>query len=254
MTSGIGLVPTVVITMAGFGNRFRAVGFDQPKYMIEAGGATLFDWSMRGLNRFIASGSPFIFVVRAADRADGFIRRSADLAGIRNVQLVELDAPTDGQATTARIAADRAVLDRPFAIFNIDTAIKPDVLRPEQARGSGWLPCFRAPGDGWSFVRLGTDGWACEVREKSRISEFATVGFYWFETADLYKAAYDTYYKVAGREERGERYVAPLYNQIIEDGRPVSISVIDCGDVTPLGTPEELDHFLAKSAVQPPDV
>ena len=39
----------IIITMAGLGSRFRKVGYNCPKYMIEAKGKTLFDWSMDSL-------------------------------------------------------------------------------------------------------------------------------------------------------------------------------------------------------------
>ena len=39
----------VIITMAGLGSRFRKAGYNCPKYMIEAKGKTLFDWSMDSL-------------------------------------------------------------------------------------------------------------------------------------------------------------------------------------------------------------
>lgn len=40
---------TIIITMAGLGSRFKKAGYNCPKYMIEAKGKTLFDWSMDSL-------------------------------------------------------------------------------------------------------------------------------------------------------------------------------------------------------------
>ena len=40
----------VVITMGGLGSRFRKAGYTVPKYMIEAKGKTLFEWSMISLD------------------------------------------------------------------------------------------------------------------------------------------------------------------------------------------------------------
>ncbi|MBU5637829.1 glycosyltransferase family 2 protein [Geomonas sp. Red69] len=236
---------TIVITMAGFGRRFLDAGYTVPKYMIQARGLTLFDWSMKGLQSFIDTGSPFVFVVRAEDRAADFIRERAAARGIGTVGVIELAAPTDGQATTARLACGEIDGAAPMAIFNIDTGVQPGLLQPGQAAGYGWIPCFRAPGEGWSFVRCADDGRAVEVREKNRISELATIGFYWFSSAALYARAYDAYYAVAGREERGERYVAPLYNQLIAEAREVTVTEIPFGSVTPLGTPDEVSRFLA---------
>ena len=39
----------IVITMGGLGSRFREAGYTVPKYMIEAKGKTLFEWSLISL-------------------------------------------------------------------------------------------------------------------------------------------------------------------------------------------------------------
>ena len=232
-----------IVTMAGLGSRFRNAGFDCPKYMIEARRKTLFEWSMLGLVDLQRPGDRFVFVVRKADGAGDFIERQAEKLGIKDSRLVEIDAMTDGQATTAMLALPHLDANNPIAIFNIDTGLKPGVLQRSDAFGSGWIPCFRAPGNAWSFCRIDANLRVVEVREKARISEFATIGLYWFDSAKRYAAAYARYYGVAGREEKGERYVAPIYNQIISDGGWVSWSEIDFSSVIPLGTPDEVSRF-----------
>ena len=42
----------------------------------------------------------------------------------------------------------------------------------------------------------------------------------------------------------GEKYIAPLYNYLIENGGEVYISNINPDKVHVLGTPEELEIFL----------
>jgi len=236
-------VTTLAITMAGFGTRFQAAGYTLPKYMIEAGGRTSFDWSMAGLESYIRAKAEFIFIVRGADKAMSFIEARAHALGIERFRIVELPAPTDGQATTAKLACDLASPGGPFAIFNIDTAIRPGALRLADAAGDGWIPCFRAPGESWSFVRLDETGKVIEIREKKRISDYATIGFYWFRSARQYCDTYDAYYGTPGREERGERYVAPLYNHLIAIGERITITEIPLEDVAALGTPEDLAKF-----------
>ena len=44
--------------------------------------------------------------------------------------------------------------------------------------------------------------------------------------------------------EKGEKYVAPLYNYLISKGGDVRISIVDYDRVHVLGTPEELNYFL----------
>lgn len=236
---------TVAITMAGFGNRFREAGFDVAKYRIPALGRPLFDWSMLSLSAFTEQGWCYSFAMRAADEGAPFVRERCAALGITIEALIELDAPTDGQATTARVLAERADPCAPFVVYNIDTFVRPGAMTPPSilAGTDGWLPCFAGPGDGWSFARLADDGRVTELREKTRISPHATVGLYWFSSASLFLETYDRYF-ASGNEEKGERYIAPMYNQLIGGGKDVRIAELKFSDVGMLGTPAQVKQFM----------
>jgi hypothetical protein len=47
--------------------------------------------------------------------------------------------------------------------------------------------------------------------------------------------------------ESGERYVAPLYNRLIEAGGAVYVHEIPLSAVIPLGVPREVEDFIASS-------
>ncbi|MEA1648328.1 glycosyltransferase family 2 protein [Nitrospirillum sp. BR 11164] len=238
--------PTVIITMAGMGQRFRDAGYTVPKYRIEAHGRTLFAWSMLSLRSFIAAGSPFIFVALRQDGAEDFIRAQAAALGIRDVALVELDALTDGQATSALAARDAvAHPDRPMLVYNIDTHVDPAHLPADAVRGDGWVPCFPGPGAAWSFARADETGRIAELREKERISDDATVGLYWFSSFTLYARSYAAFFADPANMAKGEKYIAPLYNHLIRAGLPVYLHRMPFEAVVPLGTPAEVARFLA---------
>lgn len=231
--------------MAGLGSRFTKAGYDRPKYEIEALGVPMFDWSILSLEAFRAAGWTFQFAVRNGLGADAYIAERAKVLGLSETQVLNLDGVTDGQATTALLLAETAPQDAPFAIYNIDTFVAPGAMTPpDPADCAGWVPCFPAPGEGWSFARLGDDGNVEELREKQRISDHATVGLYWFDSAARYISAYNAYYSVADREEKGERYVAPLYNQLITEGARVQIVELQLDDVGMLGTPDQVSDFI----------
>lgn len=235
----------VIITMAGFGRRFLDAGYSVPKYRIMAHGRSLFAWSMLSLRSFTQAGARFTFVVRGADASADFIRSEAQAIGIASAALVELDAPTDGQATSA-ILAREALSDpaAPMLIYNIDTFVHPDALPATAVRGDGWIPCFGAPGEAWSFAAADATGRISEVREKKRISPHATIGLYWFSSFERYADAYTRHYANPANLEKGERYVAPIYNTLIADGAAIFIHDVPLDAVIALGTPADVETFL----------
>jgi dTDP-glucose pyrophosphorylase len=233
--------PLVVITMAGHGRRFRAAGFDCPKWRIQSAGRSLFDWSIASLASYIAAGSPFVFITRAEEDAGDFVRCAAARAGIATIRVIALNADTDGQATTALLGVQAAGQpDRPVVIFNIDTHVRPGCLALPAPGADGWIPCFRAHEPKWSFVRTGPHGQALEVREKKPISDCATLGLYGFRSSALYEGLYARHFADAAGAERGERYIAPMYNTLIAEGGRIDVPLVPSDAVVPLGTPGDL--------------
>lgn len=234
---------TIVITMAGLGSRFRKVGYTVPKYMIEAHGKTLFEWSMESLAGFELKENTCIFIVRKEDDASEFIRSKCAGMGISDVKIIEIDYLTDGQATTAMLGAKEWDKEDSLMIYNIDTYVEAGEMNASQIAGDGFIPCFHADGDHWSFAKLDEAGKVVEVREKVRISDNCTLGAYYFKACGLYEQLYNEYYTSDEKLEKGEKYVAPLYNYLIGKGGDVRISIVDYNKVHVLGTPEELDYF-----------
>ena len=236
----------IIITMAGLGLRFKKAGYNVPKYMIEAKGKTLFEWSMDSLIDYNKYVTRYVFVVRKEDNASDFISNKCKVYGINDYKIFEIDAPTDGQATTCMLALPYCNENEPIMIYNIDTYVEPYEMKYDDIKGFGYIPCFFGEGDHWSFVKTDDKGKAIEVREKTRISDNCTLGAYYFKSADLYKKIYNEYYSNNNNLEKNEKYVAPLYNYMISKGMEVTISIVDANKVHVLGTPEELKEFLIK--------
>ena len=234
-----------VITMAGLGTRFKKAGYTVPKYEIPVHGRTLFAWSMESLKGFDGPDNDYYFIVRRADNAASFIKDEWELSGgdKDRIRVIELDEMTDGQATTAMLAAPYWKKEDALLIYNIDTYVEAGCMKSSDIEGDGFIPCFNAPGDHWSFVALDERGDAVSVREKERISDNCTLGAYYFKTCDLYERMYKEYYGSGANMEKGEKYVAPLYNHMISQGMKVRISLVEAARVHVLGTPEELEVF-----------
>lgn len=234
----------IIITMAGLGSRFQKAGYKKPKFMIEVKGKTLFEWSMLSLTDFNSlPNTKYIFITRKETNSSSFIKTQMEKFGIHNIEIIEIDKVTDGQATTTMLAKPYWNKNEEMIIYNIDTYVEPGTIKYSSISGDGFIPCFNAPGDHWSFVKLDQNGNATEVREKQRISDNCTIGLYYFKNCTLYEKLYNDYYSNNNNLEKGEKYIAPLYNHMIKQGMSVRIEVLPTKKVHVLGTPEEVKAF-----------
>lgn len=236
----------IVITMAGLGSRFRKAGYNIPKYMIEAKGKTLFEWSMLSLKGYEKAVEKYIFIVMKDEKEDvkKFINEKCAKFDIRNYEVIILDYLTDGQATTAMLAAKYWNKDNGLLIYNIDTYVEANEMNYDELKGEGFIPCFRGEGDHWSFVRLDDSGKAVEIKEKERISDFCTLGAYYFSSCHLFEKLYLEFYSDDSNISKGEKYVAPLYDYLLRKNGNIYISDVPVEKVHVLGTPEELSVFM----------
>jgi NDP-sugar pyrophosphorylase family protein len=246
------------IAMAGLGRRFAGAGFDRPKYMLPAAGRTLFEHSILSLPLELAA-KIFFIALRDHEEAFGlgaFMEKKLKpvLPAALPYELVLLDAPTRGQAETVLAIKDLVPPGAGLAIYNIDTCFASSTLgatlADPAARRDGVIGAFKLKGSDpkWSFARLDGNGAIAETAEKAQISDNALTGFYHFSrAADFFETA-----ELAirgGETTRGEFYVAPLYNRLIAAGRSF---VLDTAEkLIPLGTPEDVAAFEARSAGRP---
>lgn len=235
---------TLILTMAGLGSRFKNQGYLSEKYAIEFFGHSLFEWSLASLSAFREH--PLVVVTRDLPNIREDVLGYARNLGFMHASVIVLDHETKGQAETALLAKSLCVASEPILIYNTDTHVKPSALDPAEFSYDGWIPCFSAPGEKWSFVEVDSGGFATRVTEKQRISDNCSVGLYGFSSFALFEEAY-----WAGCDQPNEIYVAPLYNYLIRRGHFVTISNLDAQDVCTLGTPEDLESALVNPPAWP---
>lgn len=232
----------IVVTMAGLGSRFTKAGYASPKHEIEVRGRTLFEWALRSLSDF--KNDAFFFVVRKGAYDQARLKRLIAAAEIKTYQLVVLDTVTSGQAATVMAAMPDLDPEAGLVIYNIDTYVEPGyILRRDLVNCAGHLTTFKAAGDHWSFVQLDDQNRVIDVVEKRRVSDLASVGFYYFGRSTDFAHLYRQHAQEVVAEY-GETYVAPFYHYLIRSAEaPVTVKTIPTAAVHVLGTPEELLVF-----------
>ena len=235
----------IVMPMAGRGSRFVEVGHTVPKPLIDVRGRPMYAWAMDSLPLGLAKRVIFICLAEHLhDRtlADDIEARYHTFDPI----IVSLDRVTEGQACTVLEARSSIDNDAPLVIYNADTFSTSGLearLRTLPNDVDGVLSVFRAAGDKWSFARTEPDGRVVETAEKRRISEWATTGLYHFARGHDFVHHADAMI-AANERERGEFYVAPVYNRLIAAGCNIQIDLAE--EVWVLGTPEDLADFEAR--------
>lgn len=244
-------LPLLVFPMAGLSSRFNKAGYSLPKYMLPAHGRPIFDHVIRGFSRCFTS-HRFLFICRDIANTPGFVRsRLAGLGLSEDRTILQiLSGPTEGQSETVALGLDAVIAEPeiPITIFNIDTIHHQFRFpAPEVLTADGYLEVFRGTGDHWSFVRPGEADRVVEVTEKLRISDLCSSGLYHFKSVQLFLEAYQRQSMRSVNELMGaERYIAPLYNDLIAGGRDIRFHVIDQTALTFCGVPAEYDDFVKK--------
>lgn len=232
----------IIITMAGLSSRFFKAGYKKPKYALELCGKTLFEWSVKSFINFFEI-EYFLFVVRPDDFAESFVINEVKKLGIKNYGIFRLNSDTRGQAETAYLALKPYEKDFPITIFNIDT-IRYNYEEPNFISDcDGYLEVFLGEGEHWSFVEPGPSQSVIRTTEKQRISNLCSDGLYFFKSQLQFRKIFEQ--AVESHDQvKGEFYIAPLYNRIINQGGVVKYNIIGCHQIDFCGTPDEYENLL----------
>jgi hypothetical protein len=110
---------------------------------------------------------------------------------------------------------------------------------------------MRASSDKWSYIERDPSGKIKRIEEKVEISDEATVGIYSWSRAELFQQSLN---KMIAADDKvnSEFYVAPTYNYLISEAIPVKPFYVGNleENVFGLGTPEDLDRFLADKLIR----
>lgn len=230
----------VLIPMAGAGSRFQKAGYTFPKPLIDVMGKPMIQLVVENLN----IDANFIFVVQKEHREKYNIDTFLNLIA-PNCQIIEVNCLTDGAACTALMAKELINNDNPLFFANSDQFIvwnsNEFFYSMNETNSDCGIVTFKATHPKWSFVKLDENKHVIQVAEKNPISDTATVGFYyWKHGSDFVK-----YAEKMIRENlrvNNEFYVAPVFNQAIQDNKIVR--TFDVDKMWGIGTPEDLDSFI----------
>lgn len=237
----------IVLPIAGRGSRFATAGYAQPKPLIPVHGSPM----IAAVVRNVRPNGPhrFIFVALAEHLERAGMRQALEQAAPGSI-VVPVDQVTEGAACTVLLARDLIDSDDPLMLANsdqwVDLNIDDYLHAMERQRADGLIMTMAADDPKWSFVGLDRSNFVTRVVEKEVISPEATVGIYNFRRGrDFVRAADQMIAK--NLRVNNEFYVAPVYNELIEEGARIAVYNVgqEGAGMYGLGIPSDLDRFLA---------
>ena len=230
----------VLIPMAGLGTRFKEAGYIFPKPIIEIKDKPMIQWVLESLN----IDANYIFIIQKKHQ-DKYNLKSVLRVLKPNCQIIELDAVTEGAASTTLLAEKFINNLDSLIIANSDQFIEwnssKSLYKFISKRHDGAILTFENTHTKWSYAKCDKDGMVTEVAEKNVISKNATVGvYYWKKGSDYVKYAKQMIKK--NIRVNNEFYVCPVYNEAIKDKKKITIEMVK--KMYGLGTPEDLKSFL----------
>ena len=237
----------IVLPIAGRGSRFAVAGYEQPKPLIPVHGAPMIAAVVRNVRPRCAHRFIFVALAEHLERAG---MREALTGAAPGCVIVPVEHVTEGAACTVLLAKQYIDADDPLMLANrdqwVDIEIDDYLASMERQRADGLIMTMQADDPKWSFVGLDRKRLVTRVVEKEVISNEATVGIYNFRRGcDFVRAAE----QMIARNVRvnNEFYVAPVYNQLIEEGARIAIYNVgrEGAGMYGLGIPSDLERFLA---------
>tara|TARA_R100000008_G_C3586487_1_gene172823 strand:- start:2193 stop:2909 length:717 start_codon:yes stop_codon:yes gene_type:complete len=232
----------VLIPMAGEGSRFSKEGYTFPKPLIDVNGKPMIQRVVENLD----FDCEYIFLVRKGHikKYDGLVDTLDRITNGR-FSHIEVDGLTEGAACTALLAKKLINSDESLLIANSDQIIEYEANNFNMLRNltdvDSIVWTFNAVHPKWSFVKTNARGFCTEVAEKRPISNIATCGIYWYKRgSDFVKYAEQMIQKDI--RVRNEFYIAPVYNELIQDGKTLIPFYVH--KMHGIGTPEDLNNYL----------
>ncbi|EAB5415230.1 lipopolysaccharide biosynthesis protein [Campylobacter jejuni] len=235
----------IVIPMTGLGSRFAKAGFDKPKPFIDVLDKPMI---VRVLENLKYKDARYILIARK-EHLTKEKKLVYEIKNNFNVEFIPIDKLTEGTACTVLYARKYINNDMPLMIANSDQIVDiniADFINDSFKRGlDGSILTFidKEKNPKWSFAKLNND-LVVEVKEKEAITEFATVGIYFFNKGKIFvESAIDMI--IENDRVNNEFYTCPVYNYAIKSGAKIGIYNIDFSKMHGIGTPEDLEIFKA---------
>ena len=228
---------TIVVPMAGRGQRWKDAGYTFPKPLVEIKNKPMIQLVLENLK---LEGN-YIFIV-LKEHIEKF---SLDvlLKNLKpNCTIVPIDSVTNGAAESF-LAAKDLIKNNPLIIANSDQILEwssTDFINfLDKKNPDGAIITYTSNHPKNSFVKINSEGKIVEVVEKKPINDHANAGIFYYKNGLDFVKAIETMINKNIRTNN-EFFIAPTFNEL--DLNSKNVLAYHVQNVKSMGTPEELDN------------
>ncbi len=225
--------------MAGRGSRYANVGYTIPKPLIEINGKPMLYHAFQSVKD--VPYEKVIFIALKEHEQTYGVSKLIKEQIVNNFELILLDDVTEGQLCTVLTASHYFQPNQSILIAASDSYIESSIAEElKKTQADGIISVINLPGEQWSFAKTDETGRVIEVAEKTRISDYASTGIYYFKDAKRFEQ--HAQQLIQQKETtKGEYYIMPLYNKLIAEGAQIGLSHAKA--MWDMGTPEAKQKF-----------
>lgn len=234
----------IVIPMAGRGKRFVEANYITPKPFIKIFDKSIINWSLENLQ---FQDSNFIFIVRDEHLSE-HKKEFDEIKQKTNGTFILVNEITSGAACSVLLAKQYINNDAPLFIANCDQYVEWNIKAFEEhikKNIDGSIVTILGNDPAFSYAKLDENNlYVCETVEKKVISNYATVGYYYWKHGRVFVESAE---KMISENKRtnNEFYVCPVYNETISLGYN-KITIFESKKMWSLGTPNDIKEFQEK--------
>ena len=242
----------IVLPIAGRGSRFAEAGFELPKPLILVHEKPMIEVVVNNIRPLCDHRFIFVALKEHLDHLGMEETLNRIAPGCIIIPVTEV---TEGAACTVLLAREFIDNNDQLMMANSDQYVDIDIndylSLMDDKKVDGLIMTMWADDPKWSFVGFNKEGQVNNVVEKEVISNEATVGIYNFQKgSDFVNAADQMIAK--NLRVKNEFYVAPAYNEMIND--QANITIFNVGEeyngMYGMGIPLDLEKFVKNPVSQ----
>ena len=237
----------IIIPLGGLGQRFKEDGYNKPKPLINIFGKEMIFHLIDNL-KLKENDKLFLIYNKELNKYNFNIILQNKY---KDINLIELNKQTEGAAETILFGLNNMIdhlLNNKCVLLDCDTFYHIDILEIYREQNNNSIFCFKDYQDKpiFSYLNIIDNNIIIDIKEKTKISEYANTGCYCFKNGNILK---EYCQKIIDNNirEKGEYYTSCVIKEMLNDNHIFNSNIIKYSDFSCDGTPLQLKIYCSNN-------